>query len=278
VAEDGFKPSLVFSDFESWAALYALNHSLPVISIDNMQVINRCRHEASLRKAKGLGFGVTRAAVKIKIPGAYHYLVTSFFFPEVIKKRTTLVPPIVRAEVLEAKREPGDHIVLYQRSLSADELLPLLKPLPYRFRVYGVEREGSEGNVTLCRFSDHAFVDDLRTARAVIGGAGFSLMGEAVTLKVPMLAIPIGGQFEQELNARYLERLGYGAWATELNTDAMADFAARSDEFSRNLESYPYRDNSILYDCVDELVELAQRNEKRPKRLSSPAPGKWSPS
>src|SRR5687768_1769607 len=36
VAEDGFKPELVISDFESWAALYALNHFLPVISIDNM--------------------------------------------------------------------------------------------------------------------------------------------------------------------------------------------------------------------------------------------------
>ena len=43
MVEADFEPELVFSDFESWAALYARNHFLPVVSIDNMQVINRCR-------------------------------------------------------------------------------------------------------------------------------------------------------------------------------------------------------------------------------------------
>ncbi len=38
-------------------------------------------------------------------------------------------------------------------------------------------------------------------------------MSEAVSIGVPLLSIPVEGQFEQELNARYLGRLGYGAWA-----------------------------------------------------------------
>ncbi len=37
VAEDGFRPELVISDFESFAALYALRHRLPVVSIENIQ-------------------------------------------------------------------------------------------------------------------------------------------------------------------------------------------------------------------------------------------------
>jgi uncharacterized protein (TIGR00661 family) len=277
VAEDGFRPDLVISDFESWAALYALNHFLPVISIDNMQVINRCRHDDEIRGDKTLGFRLAKAAVKLKLPGAYHYLVSSFFFPQVRKKRTTLIPPILRRRVLEARREPGDHIVVYQRVVPVDVLASQLKALPYRFRVYGAEREGRDGNVTLCAFSDRAFIEDLRTARAVVAGAGFTLMSEAVSLKVPMLAIPIAAQYEQELNARYLARLGYGAWSNTLDTETLAEFLRRSDEFSHNLQAYPYRDNEVLYACLDELLALAQAGAKRPKLLTAAAPGKWRP-
>ncbi len=42
VAEDGFEPEIVFSDFESWAYLYGRSRGIPVISIDNMQILNRC--------------------------------------------------------------------------------------------------------------------------------------------------------------------------------------------------------------------------------------------
>ena len=47
VAEDEFRPEIVVSDFESFAALYGLNHRLPVVSIDNMQILNRCRRYIS---------------------------------------------------------------------------------------------------------------------------------------------------------------------------------------------------------------------------------------
>jgi uncharacterized protein (TIGR00661 family) len=275
VAEQGFDPELVISDFESWAAFYALNHLLPVISIDNMQIINRCKHEEEVTDAPGFDFRVVRLAVKMKMPGAYHYLVTTFFTPEVRKKRTTLVPPILRPEILAAEREPGAHVLVYQTSSNHTELLPTLRSLPYEFRVYGMGREGREGNVTLAPFSETGFVDDLRTARAVIAGGGFSLMSEAVTLHVPMLSVPIEGQYEQELNARYLEHLGYGAWARALDRDVMERFLARSDDYAESLSRYVRRDNTMLFGCVDELLARAARGDKRPKRLDAPALCKW---
>lgn len=276
VVEDGFSPQLVISDFESWAALYGLNHRLPVVSIDNMQVINRCKHQKDVAGSQGFDFRLAKWAVKIKLPGAYHYLVTSFFFPKVRKKRTTLVPPILRPEILAAAREPGSHVLVYQTSASNDTLLPTLRTLPYRFRVYGLGRSGSEGNVTLCSFSETGFVDDLRTARAVIAGGGFSLMSEAVSLHVPMLSVPVERQYEQELNARYLEHLGYGAWARQLDRDAMEPFLARADEYSHALESYERRDNECLFACVDELIQRVERGDERPVTLDAPAPGKYA--
>jgi uncharacterized protein (TIGR00661 family) len=275
VAESGFAPELVISDFESWAALYALNHRVPVVSIDNMQVINRCRHQRELTSGKGFDFDLARLAVKIKMPGAYHYLATSFFFPGVRKKYTTLVPPILRPEVIAAKREPGAHVLVYQTSPTNQSLVPTLKKLPYRFRVYGMGREGQEGNVTLCGFSEAGFLDDLRTARAAVAGGGFSLLSEAVSLKVPLLSVPVAHQYEQELNARYLQQLGYGTWARKLELEPLQQFLERVDIYQDALQSYPSRDNSILFACVDELIERVARGEKRPVRLNAEAPGKF---
>ena len=67
-----------------------------------------------------------------------------------------------------------------------------------------------EGNLEFRPRSNEGFVEALRTARGVVAGGGFSLLSEAVYLGKPVLSIPLRGQFEQLMNARYLERLGYG--------------------------------------------------------------------
>lgn len=275
VAEAGFRPDLVVSDFESWAALYARRHRIPVISIDNMQIINRCRHKRSLLAGAGFDYRLTRLAVKAKIPGAAHYLVTTFFTPEVRKKYTTLVPPVLRPEILAAEREPGEHVLVYQTQTTQHQLVPTLKKLGYRFRVYGLGREGVDGNVTYCAFSETRFVDDLRTARAVIAGGGFSLMSEAVSLRVPMLSSPVLGQFEQELNARYLAELGLGGFAPELDQDSIQSFLDQVDSCAARLEGRPRYDNSLLFSALDELLARVAGGEARVKSLEGPAIGKW---
>ncbi len=271
----GYEADAVISDYESWAYLYGLNHMLPVISMDNMQVLNRCDHEIDVTDLESIDFHIAKLAVKIKLPGAYHYLVTSFFFPPVAKKRTSLVPPILRPEILAATHEPQDHILVYQTAATNEALIPVLQKLPYKFRLYGMRKDGQEKNVTLRDFSQEGFIEDLRTARAVIAGGGFSLMSEVTYLKIPMLSLPIEGQFEQQLNARYLEKLGYGMFADELDADVILRFLENTSTYEEALASYPSQDNSMTFRCLDELLERAAREEGRPARLESPAMGKW---
>ena len=271
----GWQADAVISDFESFAYLYGLNHMLPVISMDNMQVLNRCDHEIDVTDIDSVDFKLAKLAVKLKLPGAFHYLVTSFFFPPVNKPRTTLVPPLLRPAVLEARRERGEHVLVYQTSTTNEALIPILQQLPYTFRLYGMRREAQEGNVTLRDFSQEGFIEDLRTARAVIAGGGFSLMSEAVYLKVPMLALPIGGQYEQTLNARYLEKLGYGACADELDLQTMARFLEQAETYERALADYPSQDNSLTFRCLDELLQRIARDEPRPPVLETKAMGRW---
>lgn len=243
-----FEADAVISDFESWAFFYGLNHFKPVISIDNMQVINRCEHPEAITDDPD--FQLAKAAVKAKLPGAAHYLVTTFFRPPVRKPRTTLVPPILRPEVLAAKREPGRHVLVYQTATANEALIPLLQRLPYEFRLYGMRRDEQRGNVRLCDFSEAGFIDDLRTARVVLAGGGFSLMSEAVHLQVPMYSVPLEGQYEQVLNARYLAMLGYGRFAVRFDPDAIADFV----EGAPAATDYVPRDNQELFSALDDLL------------------------
>ncbi len=78
---ESFDPQVVISDFESWTYFYAKAHRLPTFSIDNMQVINRCRHPPEILEGQQASFEVARAFVKSKLPFCDHYLITTFFRP-----------------------------------------------------------------------------------------------------------------------------------------------------------------------------------------------------
>ena len=241
------EPDVVISDFESWAYVYGVNHYIPVISIDNMQIINRCVHPPEI--TRDASFQLAKAAVKVKLPGCRHYLITTFFYPPIRKERTTLVGPILRPEIRAACREPGEHVLVYQTAFNAD-LLPFLRSLPGRFVVYGMNVEGSEGNCTLRKFSEAGFIEDLRTARAALAGGGFSLMSECVHLGVPLYAVPIEGQYEQELNARYLAALGYGAWSPRFDRERIASWLAGVAPET----TYLPEPEAVLYERVDSLL------------------------
>src|SRR5580693_7331144 len=226
-----FKPEAVVSDFESWTYLYATLNRLPILSIDNMQIINRCTHAPEILAGYEAEFQMTRAFIKGKLPFCSQYLITTFFRPPVRKPKTDLVPPILRPDILSANRRPGAHLLVYQTAEGNEGLVEALARTGLECRIYGMRRaiqeEQVEGNLRYRPFSEAGFVDDLASARGVIAGGGFTLMGEAVYLQKPMLAVPLEHQFEQVMNARYLEAEGFGRMARSLTDPGVVrDFVA----------------------------------------------------
>ena len=263
-----FRPEVVISDFESWSYLYAKLQGLPVISIDNQQIIARCRLAPEALEGHERDFQLTRALVAAKLPGCFHYLITTFFYPPVKKPRTTLVPPVLRGEILAARPEPGDHLLVYQTSTSHGELLDVLRRCGVESRNYGVRRElrseVREGNLRFLPFSETSFVDDLRTARGVIANGGFTLLGEALYLRRPVLSLPVARQFEQVLNGRYLALEGYGLVADEVRGSIVEEFIGRTGEFSRNLERHRQDGNQVLFGELEALLAEAARSGTPP--------------
>jgi uncharacterized protein (TIGR00661 family) len=249
-----FEPDVVISDFESWSYLFAQWHDIPVISLDNMQIINRCTHAPEILEGHHKDFELTRAIVKTKVAGAFHYHITTFFYPPIRKEKTSLHPPILRPEILSAKPDSGDHLLVYSTSTTNTELPEVLKRSGRECRVYGLRRdikqEVRDGNLRYMPFSETGFIDDLRTAAGVIANAGFTLMGEAVYLQRPMLALPVRGQFEQVLNARYLERDGYGLCASTLDDQTIGRFVEGIPSYRQKLAGYSQDGNNDLLNAL----------------------------
>jgi uncharacterized protein (TIGR00661 family) len=256
-----FKADAVVSDFESFAYLFGQRYRLPVISIDNMQVMNRCELDVEIPFAEKVNFALAKTIVKAKLPGCHHYLITSFFFPKVRKDRTSLFPPILRDEIIAAKprARSGEHVLVYQTADAWKELVPTLQRMKGKFIVYGLKRDQDLGHVQLRNFSEAGFIDDLASAKAVVTGGGFSLMTEAIFLGKPVLSVPIKKQFEQLLNGLYLEKLGYGRWVRELSQDVIDDFLAKNAEYTANVARHAQKGNELILSALDELLSSAVR-------------------
>ena len=257
-----FEPEVVISDFESWTYLYAKAHRIPILSVDNMQVINRCRHPDDVLEGYQASFELARAFVKSKLPFCDHYLVTTFFKPPVRKERTTLYPPILRPEILAAKSTAGDHLLVYQTAEGNETLEATLRRSGLPCRVYGMYRGLTEdrldGKIVHRPFSESAFIEDMATARAVIAGGGFTVMSECVYLHKPMLSVPLEAQFEQILNARWLTKLGYGRWAESLDDPRpIEEFLEAVPQCQERLAEYQQDGNEDLLEGIDEHLDRA---------------------
>jgi uncharacterized protein (TIGR00661 family) len=257
-----FAPHCVISDFESWTYFYGKAHGLPVISIDNQQIINRCTIDEEIIAGHRAEFEVTKAFVKSKLPFCDWYLIATFFHPPIRKERTSLHKPILRPEILAARRSRGEHLLVYQTAEGNETLAGTLEKTGLECRVYGMRRtiteEEVEGNLRYRPFSEAGFIDDLASAKAVIAGGGFTLMGEAVYLHKPMLSVPVRGQFEQVLNGRYLEKLGYGRYAESLDDpEKVLDFVRAIPACEERLASYAQDGNRELLADLDHRLDRA---------------------
>ncbi|MBI5488694.1 MAG: teichoic acid biosynthesis protein [Deltaproteobacteria bacterium] len=256
-----FRPAAVVSDFESWTYFYAKAHGLPCYSVDNMQIINRCRHPAELLEGAHANFELTRAFITAKLPFCDHYFITTYFRPEIRKERTSLHPPILRPEILAAKPVRGEHLLVYQTAEGHDVLTGILARSGRECRIYGMRRdikeEAVEGNLRYRPFDEAGFIADLASARAVIAGGGFTLLGEAVYLHKPVLSVPVRGQFEQVLNGRYLERDGYGMTAPEIDEGVLRRFLDALPACEERLAVVTQDGNRDLFTALDAHLDRA---------------------
>lgn len=248
---DEWKIELVITDFEPLSCHVGRKKRLPIISIDNQHFLTNT--DVGYPKQFRRDIAAAKMVIRFMIPRADAYLSISFFEARITKPRTFLFPPILRENILHAHPLEGSHVLIYVTS-PAPELAKLLASVRCSFIAYGFDREGQQGNILFKKPSLDGFFADLTTAKAIIANAGFSLVTEALHLGKPYLAVPVEHQFEQIFNAYWLERLGYGAYWSDLNRERVESFLFNLPTYREKLAAYPRASNDALFARLEALI------------------------
>jgi uncharacterized protein (TIGR00661 family) len=264
-----FQPDCVITDFEPMTAYLAHHYDLPLITIDNQHRLRYMSYPcpAHLKAERRM----TKTIIRAMVPRPDVSLVTTFYYGEPQNYRTFFFPPILRNEVLSLQPSYGEHILVYLTS-GFETFLRRLKSFSREsFIVYGAGKKGTEGHLTFKAFSKTGFLYDLASCKAVMATAGFTLMTESFYLRKPYLALPMRGQFEQEINGFLLARLQYGINLRRATTEAVGNFLYRLPDFAENLKTYQVQDNSAIKARLAELLAhncaLARDFHRKRKRL-----------
>jgi len=171
-----------------------------------------------------------------------------------------LAPPVIRPVVCQLKSREEDFIVVYFTIAKGKEkLAELLHKFPQKtFYIYGYDVEQKTGNCIFKKRSTEGFLNDLAGCKAVIATAGFSLISECMYLRKKMLLLPVKGQYEQIINAYYVEKLRLGTFSYELNEAALERFCGDIEKPISENDEIIWPDNQKFFDVLS--VELKKIN------------------
>ena len=250
------RPNVIVTDFEIYATTVSKILNIPLISLDNIHMITQTKihyppnKRIEMLKAKGV---IKTYVVKPKV-----HILTSFFYPPIrAKKNAVIYPPVIREDILKLEPKEGNHVIVYQTSRESVKLVRKLKSLKdEEFIVYGFNVEKVDGNLTYKKFNEDEFYDDLASAKAVICNGGFTFISEAISLKKPIYSVPAMGNFEQTLNAYYVQRLGYGEYHEVMNSARVKNFLNHLPKYQKKLATVKKTNNDGI------IRELVYRIEK----------------
>ncbi len=237
-----FKPDVVINDFELFTNWTANLLRIPLIHINNGEIF-RCGKIDTPKKPYLSYLKVLFFSFVIN-PKSTHSLIPSFFHVETKKNRKIVFPPL-REEIKNAESIEGDYLLVYQTSENNEKLLTLLKQINQKFIVYGFEKYENTNNLTLKRFNEKDFFNDLANCKGVITNGGFSLMSESIYLKKPVLSCHVRKQFEQEVNAYYLEKIGCGMSVKELTIENIHRFIENLNKYKEELRKIKWKENFL---------------------------------
>ncbi len=249
-----FKPDLVISDFEPFSAWWAWRKKIPFISIDHEHMLTLC--ELDHPSQSWFSRITAEVVTECHYIGAVAYIILNFFKAPLRVDSAVLAPPVVRPVVSQLKPKQGGYILIYSTTgTEREQLTDVLGKFPERkFYIYGFDESCECGNCVFKKRSTEGFLADLAGSRGVIASAGFSLISECLYLKKKMLLLPVAGQYEQIINARYVQKLGLGISAQRINESALTHFMEELDKPMPGDGQILWPDNEKFFRILQEAL------------------------
>ncbi len=259
------RPDLVVTDFEPALPRAARAVGVPFVSLDHQHFLTCC-------DLSGLPAGLRRRAWLWRLSTGLFYsgqaetIVSGFYAPPVKPglRNVTTIGPLLRPEILSAAPGAGGGLLVYFRKFAPPGLEAALAALGRPALVYGLGERPAAGLVRYRSIDDRTFLADLAGCDALLTTAGNQLVGEALYLGKPVLALPEPNNHEQAINAHFLAASGGGDWLAwhDFSAAALGRFLTRAGDFRQRI------DRGWL---VGNTAAVAALNRHLPAALPAPA-------
>jgi uncharacterized protein (TIGR00661 family) len=227
------RPDLVVTDFEPLLPRAARRVGVPFVSLDHQHFLTTY-DLSSLPLGLRLHAELMSWLVRLFYRGQAATVVSSFYFPPLRRgvRNVRQIGVLLRPEILGAEPEEGPHLLAYLRRFESPRVIEALRGCGCPVRVYGLGERPDAGRLRFCAVDVERFAADLARCRGLVTTAGNQLIGEALYLGKPVLAVPERGNREQEVNAHFLRRSGAGM-VTDMDRLTAADVRALLDGADR---------------------------------------------
>jgi len=231
-----FQPNLLITDAEPISHIAARFSPIKRVSIDNPTALLYRKIPKKIRDYPAWLF--LFFTLKTSLLGAEKYIIYDFSEEQINNPRVLFLKPLIQPGIRQYTPTSGDHVFVYQTSLTFSSLFTSLKKFDETFLIYGFNKDRIDENLIFKRFNNEEFYHDLATCKAAIVNGGFTTISEALYLKKPIFSLPIRHQFEQAFNAKCIERMGVGISHQRFCEDNLKNFLDNLTSFQEHLQKY----------------------------------------
>lgn len=260
---------LALVDFEPLLPRAARLAGVPVVAVDHQQFLTACDLSTLPWVLRG-GAAVLARFVRAFYDGPVPSVISSFFFPPLRKGIEDVVQAgvLLRREFEQVTPVAGRHLVAYLRRHPPAEVLSALLFCGHPVRVYGAAEMGTWANLTFRPLSADGFAEDLATSIGLVSTAGNQVIGEALSLRKPVLAYPEPGNIEQRINAHFIQalRVGWTVPVQQLTPELVAKFVEETPRLAERIDTRRIDGNAVALRAIEAQL-------RGPRRLPDAAPG-----
>ncbi len=205
------QPDLIMTDFEPVLPRAARRLGLPFVSFDHQHFLTTF-DLSSLPWPLWLKAKSIASSINLFYTGQRETIVSSFFSTRLRRDvgHVTSVGVMLRRELWHVRPSDQRHLLVYLRRFAPPRLMEALRRSGREIKIYGLGALPRDGNLHYFEVNETGFFEDLAHCHALISNAGNQLVGEALCLRKPVLALPEEGNFEQSINGHFLAQTGYG--------------------------------------------------------------------
>ncbi|TWT40821.1 glycosyltransferase family protein [Botrimarina hoheduenensis] len=250
-------PALAICDFEPLLPRAARRAGVPLVSLDHQHFMSTYDLTSLPARLQRWAWRMSWATWAFGI-NAQTTVVSAFYQPPLRRgyEHVVQVSTLLRDAVRHRTPTFEGPLLSYLRRATPPRVIETLAALPRPVRIYGLGERPPQGAATFHAIDETTFVDDLASCEALISAAGNQLLGEALHLGKPILALPERNHHEQCINACFLEQLGGGEWShiESVTSAAINGFLERIPAHRERIQT-----DARSYDGLPKAVEAVEQ-------------------